>query len=207
MFKFNTSTKVFRNTISTATVALACGIMLMPTPAQAAEVDDIVAAWPVEARKSAEKTIMRHGQPDEMTPSMLIWNSNGPWHQIIATNEVTKHVFPAPHPDVLEGVIKYEVPENKFDELARFDGSINVDRTRGLMSARCDSDEHNMLALNLAHDIITGKRSVEGARAFYGRAIMLEKGKKQLHPYLFKFMFDTDRANTNDPDMQTIKMP
>ena len=125
----------------------------------------------------------------------------------MATKEVTRHVFPAPHPDVLAGTIKYEVPENKFDDLARFDGSISVDRTRGLMTARCDSDEHNLLALNLAHDIITGKRSVEGARAFYGRAIKLEKGKGELHPYLFKFMFDTTRGMTADPGQQTIKMP
>ncbi len=196
---------LFRTLLSTA--ALTLSFSALSAPAQAAEVDDIVAKWPMEAQKAAKETMRRHGMPDEMTPSMLVWNTNGPWHKIVASNEVTKHVFPAPHPDVLEGTIKYRVPENKFDELARFDGSITVDRTRGLMSARCDADEHNFLALNLANDIITGRRTVEGARAFYGRAIMLEKGKGELHPYLFKFMFDTTRGMTADPGTQTIKMP
>ena len=48
-----------------------------------------------------------------------------------------------------------EFPPEVLD-LARFDGSVIVERTRGEIGARCDKEEMNYLALNLAHDIVTG---------------------------------------------------
>jgi hypothetical protein len=54
------------------------------------------------------------------------------------------------------------VPPDKFDELAEYDGSVIVERTKGEIAARCDLEGANFLALNLAHEIVTGKRSVDG---------------------------------------------
>jgi hypothetical protein len=45
-----------------------------------------------------------------------------------------------------------------------FDGSILVDRTRGEVAARCDSEAANVLGLNMVHELVTGKRTVEEAR-------------------------------------------
>lgn len=164
----------------------------------------VIAQWPADARKAAQKTIVLHGRPDEITPSTLTWHNSGPWKRLVASRTPFLHKFPAPHPDSLEGVIDYQVPENKFDDLARFDGSIIVERTKGEMSARCDADTHNFLALNLAHDIVTGKKTVGQARAFYGRAVKMEMDEGKLHPYLMKFMFSTNRGMTADPGKQTI---
>jgi hypothetical protein len=36
-----------------------------------------------------------------------------------------------------------------------------ADRTKGEVMARCDMEEMNFLSLNLVHDIVTGKRTVE----------------------------------------------
>ncbi|MGH8284417.1 MAG: hypothetical protein ACRETT_01460 [Steroidobacteraceae bacterium] len=36
-----------------------------------------------------------------------------------------------PHKDVLEQVIDYKVPPDKFDDLARYDGSVIAERTKG----------------------------------------------------------------------------
>lgn len=176
--------------------------VLWSSAAQADTMDDannIMAKWSPEAQKAAKGMIKMHGAPDEATPTMLVWHNSGPWKRIIASSTTTPHNFPGPHPDSVEQFVSYKVPENKFDELARFDGSVNVDRTRGEMSARCDAEFHNILALNLAHDIITGKRSVEGARAFYTRVVMIEKMKMQLHPYGLRLNF-SPRMNANDPD-------
>jgi hypothetical protein len=104
-----------------------------------------------------------------------------------------------PHQDVLEQVINYRVPPDKFDELARYDGSVIVERTKGTMSARCDKEEMNYLALNLAHDIVIGKRNVEDARAFYAKtAKAFKSGEK--HPYTQRLQFRADRSGTADPD-------
>jgi len=176
------------------------------TPARADSVQDTIAKWSADAQKTAMGAVKSYGTPDEVTNSMLIWHNKGPWKRIIASKLVVMHKFPGPHPDSLEGVIDYKVPADKVDDLARFDGSVIVDRTRGELSARCDADHHNVLALNLAHDIVSGKRGVENARAFYTRAVKLEKTNKGIHAYALKFNFPTHRANTEYPDVMTLKM-
>ncbi len=54
----------------------------------------------------------------------------------------------------------YKVPTEKYSDLAKFEGSVVADRTQGLLRARCDKEGNNMLALNFANDIITGKKTV-----------------------------------------------
>ncbi|MGQ0560790.1 MAG: hypothetical protein ACT443_02830 [Gemmatimonadota bacterium] len=62
-------------------------------------------------------------------------------------------------------------PWDKFDDLAAYDGSVIAERTKGVLSARCDKEGANFLALNLAHEIVTGRRTVEDARARYAEEI------------------------------------
>ena len=45
------------------------------------------------------------------------------------------------------------------------DGSVSVHRTVGEISAKCDFEGANFLALNLANDVITGKYS-KGCQGF-----------------------------------------
>jgi hypothetical protein len=52
----------------------------------------------------------------------------------------------------------------KISDIAEWDGSVVVDRTRGEVAARCDSEAANILAMNMVHEIVTGKRTVEEAR-------------------------------------------
>ena len=56
------------------------------------------------------------------------------------------------------------MPPEKFSELAKFDGSLIVERTAGEVSARCDMEATNFLALNMMHEIVSGKRTAEEAR-------------------------------------------
>lgn len=138
--------------------------------------------------------------------AMLVWHNKGPYKRITATRTPDMHRFPVPHPDSMEQTVRYRVPVDKIDDLARFDGSVTVDRTRGEMAARCDLEGNNNLALNLAHDIVTGKRTVAEARAYYGRAIKRFKGKMVMDPYMKKITFNTMRGMTADPDKQTIQV-
>ncbi len=91
-----------------------------------------------------------------------------------------------------------------YDELAQFDGSVTVDRTQGTIAARCDKEENNFLALNLAHDVITKKKSVEEARTAYGE--MIKQAMSGNKPeYMKKLMFSSE-MNAPDSDISTIGM-
>jgi hypothetical protein len=163
-----------------------------------ADVRQTIQSWPADAKKAAEMTLQKYGEPDEVTPERLVWNGNGPWKRTIITREETDHAFPMPHKDVMQQVIDYKVPPEKFDDLAQYDGSVIVERTKGEISARCDKEEANFLALNLANDVATGKKSVQEAREYYARAIKdLMAGKKD--PYVQKLQF-SPQQRTADAD-------
>jgi hypothetical protein len=91
------------------------------------------------------------------------------------------HSFPMAHTDMLYQSITYRIEPEKADELIRHDGSVILERTKGEIAARCDKEEANFLAINLAHEIATGKRSVDDARSFYAESIqtMMKTGKPE----------------------------
>jgi hypothetical protein len=113
--------------------------------------------------------------------------------------EEAQHNFPMPHRDVLEQFIPYRVPVDKFGDLAAFDGSVLVDRTKGLMSARCAGEGGNFLALNLADEIIQGKMDVATARRTYAEA-MKERMEGRTPEIMKRLMFDVTREDTANPD-------
>jgi hypothetical protein len=161
--------------------------------------DDVIAGWPAKPKEAAQATIAKYGQPDGITPEKLMWMNKGPWKAIIVNRREVPHSFPKAHTDLLEGVIDYRVPPDKFDELAQYDGSVIAERTRGTLAARCDKEEMNFLALNLAHDIVTGRKTVAAARKEYAdTAMAFMNGEKR--PYTQKLQFDAMKGNTGDPD-------
>ncbi len=159
--------------------------------------------WPMASQMAAKDMMNKYGKPDEMTPTMLVWNNNGPWAKTVVFKMEYPHNFPMPHTDLLQQWISHKVPTNKLDELAKYDGSVVVERTTGMISARCDKEGANFLALNLAHDIIMGKRTVEEAREMYGAEIMKMKAG-QMTDYTKGLMFSAE-MNAADADMPLEK--
>jgi hypothetical protein len=158
----------------------------------------IVARWPQESKMAAETMIQKYGEPGEATETALMWHKNGPWKRTTVSRDPVDHAFPMAHKDVLEQVIDYRVPPEAFDDLAMYDGSVIVERTKGELSARCDKEEMNFLALNLAHDIVEKRRDVEDARAFYAKTAMdFKQGKK--NEYVQGLMF-RPMGRAGDPD-------
>jgi hypothetical protein len=88
--------------------------------------------------------------------------------------------------------------------MAMFDGSVYPDRTRGEISAKYDKEAMNFLSLNLVNDIVTGKRSVQEARQFYGKTV-LQFMQGIPSPYTQQFLFPRQH-NTVDPDVPVLKM-
>jgi hypothetical protein len=77
-----------------------------------------------------------------------------------------------------------------------------VDRTAGEVSARCHDEQANFLALNLMHDIVTGTRDVEQARAYYAEEF-LNARRKEPTPYMEKLHF-TPGGTSADPDERLL---
>jgi hypothetical protein len=161
--------------------------------------------WPSGPKETVQKMTQKYGPPTEATSSRVIWIGNGPWKETVVYKEETQHDFPKPHKDHIKQYIDYRVPLGKFDELAKFDGSVIVDRTKGEIAARCDKEEMNFLALNLANDIVNNKTNAEGAREKYGQqAMALMKQDLISAPYTQAFRFSVPQGGTADPDKPTI---
>lgn len=159
--------------------------------------------WPEESREAAQLVIDQHGEPDEVTDSLLVWHQRGPWKRIVASKAFYEHNFPAPHIDSVESFIDYRVPPEKVSALAEFDGSVIVERTVGEVAARCHDEQANFLALNLMHDIVTGATSVEEARRYYAKEFADFRRKKPT-PYMERLHFTPPEGGTADPDERIL---
>lgn len=163
-----------------------------------------LAGWPKASVTAAKQMMKKYGQPDEATASMLIWNESGPWKRTIVHREPVAHDFPVPHTDIIEQFIDYQVPVEKFDDLAAYDGSVIAMRTNGEVSARCGEEAMNFLAINLAADIAEGRKSVDEARRVYAetatKAMAAMKNDRQLPAYTTGFRFELPEGKTADPD-------
>lgn len=204
--------KVMRNIgIFMSSVALGAVIIVACNQTKIADAQDTKATasaqgsnidlsdWHELSRKAIDAMRAKYGEPDEMTPTMFVWHERGPWKRTIIYKDEIDHNFPMPHKDVMEQFINYRVPPEMFDELAMYDGSVICERTKGEISARCDKESMNFLALNLAHDIIEGKRDVQSAREFYANTVVaFMKGDK--HPYTQGFQFEPKKGDEGDDD-------
>lgn len=183
----------------------------MRSSMQSSAADKLMVGWGATPKKVAMEMIAKYGQPHEATASMLVWHNNGPWKRTVVYREERNHAFPIAHTDLVEQFIDYKVPPAKHTEIAVFDGSVNIDRTGGELSARCDKEAANMLALNLADEIVTGKRNVAQARAHYAASIQAMMAKKP-NEYTQRLLFASQgggggmgMSRTADPGVPFIK--
>lgn len=163
--------------------------------------DRIEADWPAEASAAARRTAARYGPPDEAMPSRLVWHHARPWKRVVVNRDPVEHRFPQPHQDRIEGWIDLEVPREGTADLAAFNGSIRVERTRGELAASCDVEAVNFLAVNLAHDLITGRIGVDEARREYTEMVAAHlMGRAQPQTSGFAFQPLDAGAGTADED-------
>ena len=168
-------------------------------------VEDLLSAWPNNSRAHAERFIRSYGMPHEATQTMVIWHYNGPWKRTIVHREGAPHNIPHQHIDLVEQTVDAFIPADKNDEIIQFDGSIIIDRTRGEMTAFCESEHANMLILNLAHDISIGKSTASQARQY------MDKFEGIIHanwpnPYRDSLQF-TSTILANNQDTMITQQP
>ena len=137
-----------------------------------ASVNQVIASWAPRPKLGAQMMLSQYGTPQEITPEKLVWHNQGPFKRITVTKKEHHHDFPYPHMDFIEHTVSYKVSPDKAEALSTFDGSATFDRTRGELSGRCDLEGHNILTLNIANDILTGKMDAEEARKTFGQIVV-----------------------------------
>lgn len=155
---------------------------------------EMLAAWPAKQRGAAAAMTQKYGAPTVTGDRMVAWFGNGPFVKTVIARDEAAHNFPMEHVDFLTQTVKYRVPANRLAALYEYDGSVWYHRTRGELSAQCDVEEMNLLALNLAHDVVTGKRTPGDARAFYAKTAMAFKQGDKSSAYVTGLMFQQDAA-------------
>ncbi|MBA3663266.1 MAG: hypothetical protein H0W61_03535 [Bacteroidetes bacterium] len=186
--------------IPTVVIAIsAIAIAAIPSAKTAALVPDDMNGWSDASKMAAMTMKKQYGEPAEKSATMMMWKNTGQWKRTVVYAKEFKHDFPMPHTDVMEQCIDYKVPAEKCSDLAMFDGSVVSNRTNGEISARCDKEGANFLAINLANDVIKGNKDVKTARDFYAAAVkeMINGGKPA---YMQKLQFDVASGNTADAD-------
>jgi hypothetical protein len=164
-----------------------------------AELKSLLKDWPAPQKNIADQMLAKYGLPNEATPTKLFWYRNGPWKRTELSRDIVLHHWPTVHTDFLTQVIDYRVPPEMFDRIAQFDGSIICDRTRGEVSARCDSESANVLGMNMVHEIVTGNRTVEDARRIsVENTVAYNLGRKA--PYAERLLFEVPEGGTEDLD-------
>jgi len=168
-----------------------------------AEVQKIIEDWPAAQKNIAEQMIEKYGPPNEANPTKLFWYNNGPWKRTELSRDAVVHNWPTVHSDFLTQVIDYRVPPEMFHMIAMFDGSILCDRTRGEVMARCDTESANVLGMNMVHEIVTGKRTVEEARKIAVESTVAYNLRRSA-PYAERILFEIPQGGTEDLDKSEI---
>lgn len=183
---------------STASRTPANATAVQPDSAAHAWAEKNLRDWPVEARALAAILITRYGEPEERSPQRLVWYGKGPWKRTVLHRQGIPHNFPGRHQDFLEQTIDYRFPVDRLDELADYNGSIVVHRTAGEMTVRCESEEANFLAMNLAHELAAGTMNIEqvkGRHAQVMRGVQLGTRDREVR----ELKFTVAQGRTADP--------
>jgi hypothetical protein len=157
--------------------------------------------WPAGARTTARVMISKYGEPSRFSAGSLVWFHNGPWLKTVVYRSAWPRIIGKRDKDYLEQTIAYQVPDEKVNDLKRFDARIKVSENGGQLSARSESEGMNFLALNLVDEIATGARSVEDARDFYSKTARLSKAGKS-SAYMEGLLFPNRRENGRLPERE-----
>jgi hypothetical protein len=144
----------------------------------------IVQDWPEYSRDLAAMIIFKYGPPDRMETSRLTWAGKRPWKQIV----VFRDALDSSRWNGLQQSIGYRVPPARRRALGAFDRGVSYDSGKRELVVRTDDESTNCLALNLADEVIRGRRSPENARAFYDRTLSVSfSGKNSAYMRRLRF--------------------
>lgn len=160
--------------------------------------ESIVMRWPPRTRNAAGLLLEKYGTPDQFDRNALVWFNNGEWKRTVVRRTVARRDPAGKNRDYLEQTVGYLVPADKVADLKRFSPMIEVSTTAGELTFASESESKNRLALNLADEIVTGKRGVADARAFLLKTTRLAAAGRS-SPYLDTLRFEVDNMRYMTP--------
>lgn len=170
------------------------------------DAEEIISDWDDKKAETARTMMEKYGDPDEAVPSRLMWHQkddDSPWKHTYVYRDSYQHKFPVEHEDYLEQAIELHIPPHHYDDVAKFDGSVILERTRGEVKARCDKEEMNYLAINLTHELAFTSMTVEEARHAYAEdAMAFMNGEEPERTQGFQFEMPHDEER--DPDTTIV---
>jgi hypothetical protein len=157
--------------------------------------ETVVREWPELSQKMARAMIEKYGQPVRFNDDALVWEHNGSWQKSVVYRAAWPHSAAKKDVDYLKQTIGYRVPQEKIEDLRRFDKRLSVNTETNEVSFQSESEKTNFLALNLADEIVTEKRSVEDARDYFKKTARLaESGKSSQYTEGFLFPVPNERV-------------
>lgn len=163
--------------------------------------ESIIILWPTFSYRLARLMITRYGQPAQTTDHSLVWFDNGPWKKTVVYRAPPGERALGRNSGRLEQSVAYRVPEGGLGALARFDRGIEADVKAGRLIARSNDESENFLALNLADEVLQGRRTAKEASDFRRMASRLREAGKY-SPYLEGLLFvrGDQLTNPENPD-------
>lgn len=160
----------------------------------------VIASWPELTRAGAADLIAKYGPPDSVSDDMLAWNNKDNWRVVAVYRDAVRDDDEAETPRFIVNELSYTIPDDKTAaELIRFDRGLVIDQVRGTLAAQGESEKSNMLVLNLADEIATGKRTLTAAQTFFKKTQKaIAAGKK--FTYLDQIRFAREKT---DPSSRT----
>ena len=149
--------------------------------------ESIILTWPTYSYRLARLMIDKYGQPSEATDQRVTWHDNGPWKRTVVHRDAPGRTFDRSK-GRLEQSAAYRVPAQRLDALARFDKGIEADAKEGVLTASSDDESENFLALNLADEVLRGRRTAREATDFRQNVSRLRDSGKS-SPYYNRLMF------------------
>lgn len=160
--------------------------------------ESIILHWPTYSYRLARMMLSQYGQPVEASDHRITWLDNGPWKKTVVYRKPPEERALTEDSGRLEQSVAYRVPHDRLGDLGRFDMDIEADTEAGRLTAISDSESENFLSLNLADEVIQGRRSPKSAKDFHRKQLSLRDAGKT-SPYLEKLLFVPERAGV-DPE-------
>jgi hypothetical protein len=147
--------------------------------------------WPDANKEVLNQLTAKYGQPNEATPSMVIWRENGPWQRTI--------LYRNPGNDFLEQTVNMDVPPERLGDISLFNRSISIDQNQNEVTSRSNREEMNFLTMNLTKEIIDGRMGAMEARRQYS-SVKDSMGRSQ---YMDSLNFQSEsEAQEESPEVE-----
>ena len=159
-------------------------VLSIPCMGAVSDAQSLIAAWPEHSRVLAEEIIQEYGTPESVQPAQLSWAGRRPWISMV----VYRGASAPGRPSDLQQSVAYDVPVGRWRALGAFDRGVEYDPVARELIARSGDESANILALNLADEVIRGRRTAAEAAEFYDKTLSLSLSGKN-SPYMRKLRF------------------